>query len=66
LSDDRRADLREALVQGWDQGLSVPELRDLLQISETRAYQLLAEAGVRFGSAKRCRPAPDQAPVRVR
>jgi hypothetical protein len=66
LSDDQRADLRAVLAQGWDQGLSVPELRDLLQISETRTYQLLAEAGVRFGSTKRCRLAPDQAPVRVR
>jgi hypothetical protein len=65
LSDDQRADLRAAVALGWDQGLSVPELADLFQIADSRAYVLLGEAGVRFGSTKRCRP-PDQTPVRVR
>jgi hypothetical protein len=65
LSDDQRADLRAAVAQGWGQGLSVPELADLFRISNGRAYVLLGEAGVRFGSTKRCRP-PDRAPGRVR
>jgi hypothetical protein len=58
LSDDQQADLRAVLAQGWDQGLSVPELRDLLLISETRAYQLLAEAGVRLGPPSGAGPDP--------
>jgi hypothetical protein len=65
LSDDQRADLRAALAQGWDQGLSVPELADLFQIPNGRTYVLLGESGVRFGSAKRCRPR-EQTPVHVR